>query len=111
MPIPEPRSLRARAHEIIFEAETPAGRVFDIALMVAIVASVGAVMLESVTRVRLRYGAELRILAATERSAGPISGTKRADRGTHTRWHSPSAKSAFVLLASGAWQRSPWNNA
>jgi len=59
--IPARGSLRERAHEIIFEAETPAGRAFDIALMVAIVASVGAVMLESVTRVRLRYGAELRL--------------------------------------------------
>jgi voltage-gated potassium channel len=59
--IPASGSLRERAHEIIFEAETPAGRAFDIALMVAIVASVGAVMLESVTWVRLRYGTELRL--------------------------------------------------
>jgi len=57
-----PGSLRERAHEIIFEAETRAGRAFDIGLMIAIVASVGAVMLESVTSVRLRYGAELRVV-------------------------------------------------
>ena len=35
-------------HEIIFEADTPAGKVFDIALLVAIVLSVLAVCLESV---------------------------------------------------------------
>ena len=40
--------LRARLHEIIFEADTPAGRLFDLLLIVAIVASVLVVMLESV---------------------------------------------------------------
>ena len=31
---------RERLHEIIFEAETPAGKAFDLALLVLIVASV-----------------------------------------------------------------------
>lgn len=52
---------RAKLHEIIFEAETPGGKAFDFALLVAIVLSVVAVMLESVTSVRARYGAELRV--------------------------------------------------
>lgn len=53
-------SFRERAHEIIFEADTPAGRAFDIALMAAILASVAAVILESVGSVRERFGHELR---------------------------------------------------
>jgi len=52
--------LRSRLHEIIFEADTPAGKAFDVALMVAIVLSVVAVMLESVADISNRYGAILR---------------------------------------------------
>ncbi len=54
------RQLRARVHEIIFEADTPAGKIFDIALLVAIVLSVAAVLLESVSGIRQRHGATLR---------------------------------------------------
>lgn len=54
--------LRARLHEIIFEADTPAGRAFDIASMIVIIASVLAVMLESIEVVRVRYGTALRIV-------------------------------------------------
>ena len=43
---------RARLHEVIFEADTPAGRAFDIALIVSILLSVLVVMLESVKAVR-----------------------------------------------------------
>jgi voltage-gated potassium channel len=43
-------------YEVIFEAETPAGRAFDIALLWAIVISVVAVMLESVKSIQVRYG-------------------------------------------------------
>ncbi len=52
---------RAKAHEIIFEADTPAGRTFDIALICIILLSVVAVMLESVAPVRARYGSILRV--------------------------------------------------
>ena len=48
--------FRARLHTIIFEADTPAGKAFDVALLWAIVFSVVAVMLESVTQVRVRHG-------------------------------------------------------
>lgn len=47
-------------HTIIFEADTPAGKAFDIALLWAIVFSIIAVMLESVTSVREQYGPVLR---------------------------------------------------
>jgi len=53
------RTRRERLHEIIFEADTPVGRAFDVGLLVAIVLSVAAVMLESVDTIRAVYGREL----------------------------------------------------
>lgn len=53
-------SRRAELHEIIFEADTPGGKAFDVALLVVIVASVVAVMLESVASVGDEYGVALR---------------------------------------------------
>lgn len=55
------QSQRERWREIIFEAETPAGRRFDVLLLVLIVLSVAAVMLESVASVRERFGNTLYI--------------------------------------------------
>jgi voltage-gated potassium channel len=43
-------------HEIIFEAETPAGRAFDFVLLGCIILSVLAVVLESVGSLRTAYG-------------------------------------------------------
>ena len=51
---------RQTLHTVIFEAETPGGRAFDIALLVAIASSLVAVSLETVGSIRARYGAELR---------------------------------------------------
>ena len=51
---------RHRLHEIIFEADTPVGKAFDVALLVSIVLSVVAVSLESVRGIRLVWGSELR---------------------------------------------------
>jgi voltage-gated potassium channel len=48
--------LRTTLHEIIFEADTPAGKIFDILLIVSIVLSVIMVMLDSVRDIRLSYG-------------------------------------------------------
>src|SRR3712207_226006 len=48
--------VRARMHEVIFEADTPAGRAFDFALICLILLSVATVMLESIRDVRERYG-------------------------------------------------------
>lgn len=47
--------LRQKIHEIIFEAETPAGKGFDIILLWLIGISVVVVMLESVPRVAAEY--------------------------------------------------------
>lgn len=51
---------RWRLYRIIFEADTPAGKLFDVALLLAIVISVGAVLLESVADIRARHGLALR---------------------------------------------------
>ena len=51
---------RARVRIIIFEADTPAGKAFDVALLCAIALSVLAVMLESVNGIEARYGDWLR---------------------------------------------------
>lgn len=50
-------------HEIIFEADTPAGKAFDVILIWCIVLSVSAVIMESVPEIRNRFGA---ILSAAE---------------------------------------------
>jgi len=52
-------------HEIIFEADTPAGRRFDLWLLLAIVSSVVVVVLESVASVRAQAGPTLRVLEWT----------------------------------------------
>jgi len=44
-----------RLHEIIFEADTPMGKAFDVVLLAAIVLSVMAVMAESVSSINERY--------------------------------------------------------
>lgn len=41
------RRIRDRIHEIVFEADTPTGKVFDVGLLILIVLSVITVMLES----------------------------------------------------------------
>lgn len=56
---------RARLHEIIFESDTRAGRLFDAVLLWLILLSVAAVMLESVPAVRARYGHPLRVVEWT----------------------------------------------
>ncbi|MBZ0264802.1 ion transporter [bacterium] len=53
---------RYRLHEIIFEADTPGGKAFDVMLIVSILMSIAVVMLESVETVRQQVGHELRLL-------------------------------------------------
>jgi len=48
--------FRARLHEIIFEADTPGGKLFDLLLILSIVLSVILVMLDSVSSIRQSYG-------------------------------------------------------
>lgn len=61
-PLPDKAPLiswRAQMHEIIFEADTPAGKAFDVLLIICILGSVLAVMLDSVKGIRLAYGSFL----------------------------------------------------
>ncbi len=57
----ELKGWRLKAHKIIFEAETPAGKIFDIALLVLILFSILVVMLESIEDIQSQYGSVLRL--------------------------------------------------
>ncbi len=53
---------RSRMREIIFEADTPLGKVFDVVLLVIILLSVAIVMLDSVEAIAVRHGDLLKAL-------------------------------------------------
>jgi len=55
----EASPLRHRTYEIIFGHDTRAGRLFDVLLIIAILVSVLAIMLESVASIRTEYGSVL----------------------------------------------------
>ena len=55
-------SWRLRIHEVIFEADTFYGKLFDLILIVAILASVLVVMLDSMQPIREKYGIELYLI-------------------------------------------------
>lgn len=55
----KPQNFRERLYEIIFEADTPAGKAFDVVLLVLIILSVVAVMLDSVNWINRKYHKEL----------------------------------------------------
>ncbi len=55
-------SWQSKLHEIIFEADTFTGKIFDISLIVLILLSVLAVMLDSVTSIRQNFGNTLYLL-------------------------------------------------
>jgi voltage-gated potassium channel len=55
MPQSESSAFRAKLHEIIFEADTPEGKAFDVILLILIAASVLTVMLESIEPLQRQY--------------------------------------------------------
>jgi len=55
-------SLKKKLYVIIFEADTPSGKLFDVILLWAIVLSILAVMLESVPTIEVKYGKAFTIL-------------------------------------------------
>lgn len=57
----EQNPLSQKLYEIIFEADTPAGKAFDVLLIICILLSVGVVMLESVAAIRSQWGPLLHI--------------------------------------------------
>ena len=53
---PKPNSKwRNQLHEIIYEADTPAGKFFDLSLLVVIILSILLVMLESIDPIGIKY--------------------------------------------------------
>lgn len=54
-PEPATSSWKDKLHEIIYEADTPTGKVFDIALLLIIILSIVLVMLESVHSLNVKY--------------------------------------------------------
>lgn len=48
--------MKQTIHDIVFEAETKAGRRFDILLIICIISSVGIVMFDSIASFNARYG-------------------------------------------------------
>ena len=57
-----PETWREHLHEVIFEADTPAGKTFDVLLLVAIVVSVLVVTLDSVEDFRAHHRTLLGVL-------------------------------------------------
>jgi len=53
---------KRKLHEIIYEADTPAGKWFDIILLILIIASIAIVMLESVPNIGNKYTFELNFI-------------------------------------------------
>lgn len=62
VPVARPTGFRGRVYTVIFETETRAGRAFDVALIWAILLSVGVVLLESVASIHAASGGLLQIL-------------------------------------------------
>ena len=57
----DPEPLRESIYRIIFQAETAAGKLFDVALILAILSSVTVVMLDSMPRIENDYHGVLRV--------------------------------------------------
>lgn len=57
-----PTTFKERVYEIIFEADTRAGKLFDVLLLIAILLSVVVVMVESVRDIREHYEYELKAI-------------------------------------------------
>lgn len=55
------KKWKARLHEIIYEADTPEGKLFDIVLLIAIIASIVLVMLDSIKGFDTKYHEVLNI--------------------------------------------------
>jgi voltage-gated potassium channel len=53
---PESRPWRHRLHDVIYESNTPAGKAFDISLLIFILASIVVVMLDSVPAYHREHG-------------------------------------------------------
>ena len=55
------KDWREKVYEIIYEADTPAGKLFDVLLLIVILISILLVMLESVENIESKYAVFLNI--------------------------------------------------
>ncbi|TGV00829.1 ion transporter [Flavivirga rizhaonensis] len=55
MDTPKKQYWKTKLHDIIYEAETPAGKLFDVVLLITIITSIILVMLESVNSIDIKY--------------------------------------------------------
>ena len=55
MPKQQNTNWKTKLHELIYEADTPSGKIFDLVLMITIIASILLVMLESVKSIDAKY--------------------------------------------------------
>ena len=55
------KNWKSKLHEVIYEADTPAGKIFDVLLLILILTSIIAVMLESIEEIDIKYHAVLNI--------------------------------------------------
>lgn len=58
----EYKKLKRKMYKIIFESDTPKGKAFDIALLIAILLSTFVVLLQSVERINIAYGTFFSVL-------------------------------------------------
>jgi voltage-gated potassium channel len=58
---PASRPWQFKLHEVIFEAETPAGKHFDLVLIILIMASVAVILMESVSSIHQVWAFELKL--------------------------------------------------
>ena len=56
-----PKNWKTKLHDIIYEADTPVGKLFDVVLLIAIIASIILVMLESIRSFDEKFHAFLNI--------------------------------------------------
>lgn len=56
------KDIKRKVHDIIFEADTKAGKAFDVLLLIFIVISITVVMLESVKDIYAKYGDVIEVL-------------------------------------------------
>lgn len=87
-PAGAPGSRRERTYHIIFQTEDGWARVFDMVLIVAILASVAIVMLDSVAGIVRAYGVRCERPSGSSRSSSPsstasASGASTASARTH----------------------------
>lgn len=90
---------RRELYRVIFEHDTPGGRLFDILLIVAILASVGVVMLESVERIGDRYGSALRVIEWVFTALFTVEYVTRLLSATSARRYARSFFGVIDLLA------------